>query len=172
MEGGPVEIGRGVPFADAHSRVTGQVEYSLGFELPRQAHAHLLRSPHAHARVLRVDTSAAEKHPGVYAVVSRNDFGPQSGLEPFFGPMIRDMAPVAIDKVHFVGDIVAAVAAVNEETAAEAAALIEVDYEELPAVFDAQDALAPDAPLIHEGERRVIPARPDIKQRSIPGTNL
>jgi len=167
-----VEIGRGVPFADAHSRVTGQVEYSLGFDLPRQAHAHLLRSPHAHARVLRVDTSAAEKHPGVYAVVSRNDFGPQSGLEPFFGPMIRDMAPVAIDKVHFVGDIVAAVAAVNEETAAEAAALIEVDYEELPAVFDAQDALAPDAPLIHEGERRVIPARPDIKQRSMPGTNL
>lgn len=167
-----MEIGRRVPMSDAQARVTGGVDYTLGFDLPRQAHAHLLRSPYAHARVLRVDTSAAEKHPGVYAVVSRDDFVPGSGLEPFFGPMIRDMSPVAIDKVHFVGDVVAGVAAVDAETAAAAAALIEVDYEELPAVFDAQDALAPDAPLIHEGERRVIPARPDIKQRSIPGTNL
>jgi CO/xanthine dehydrogenase Mo-binding subunit len=167
-----VEIGRRVPMADAQARVTGSVEYSLGFELPRQAHAHLLRSPHAHARVLRVDTSAAEKYPGVFAVVSRDDFGPDSGMEPYFGPMIRDMAPVAIDKVRFVGDVVAGVAAVDAETAAEAAALIEVDYDPLPAVFDAQDALAPEAPVIHEGERRVIPARRDIKERSIPGTNL
>src|SRR3954452_714830 len=163
--------GRSVPLVDSRARVTGEIDYALNLELPGMLHARILRSPHPHARIVRVDTSRAERLPGVEAVLSRNDLDGER-FSPYYGPVIRDQSPVALDKVHFVGDPVAAVAAVDEDTAAEALDLIEVEYEELPAVFDAEEALQPGAPLVHEGEHRVLPARPDVKMRSLTGTNV
>ena len=89
-----------------------------------------------------------------------------------FGQFIFDQTPVAIDKVRFVGDAVAAVAATDPDIAAEALGLIDVEYEELPAVFDAEAALAPEAPLIHEGSRLVTPGLPHLRARSREGTNI
>src|SRR3954469_7479285 len=164
--------GRSVPLVDSRARVTGEIDYALNLELPGMLHARILRSPHPHARIVRVDTSRAERLPGVEAVLSRNDLLDGERFSPYYGPVIRDQSPVALDKVRFVGDPVAAVAAVDEDTAAEALDLIEVEYEELPAVFDAEEALKPGAVLLHDGPRRVLPGRPDVTARSQAGTNI
>ncbi|MBI4492054.1 MAG: xanthine dehydrogenase family protein [Chloroflexi bacterium] len=165
-------IGQAVPMVDWWSRVTGEVAYALNLKLPGMLHARVLHSPHAHARLVRVDTSRAERLPGVAAAISRNDLLGQDQFSPYYGPVIRDQTPLALDRVRYVGEPVAAVAAVDEDTAAEALDLIEVEYEELPAVFDPEAALAPGAPLLHEGPRRVIPARLEVRARSKEGTNI
>ncbi|HZU07560.1 MAG TPA: xanthine dehydrogenase family protein molybdopterin-binding subunit [Chloroflexota bacterium] len=165
-------IGQSVPLVDSRERVTGNVAYVLNLELPGMLHARFLRSPYAHARLVRVDTSRAERAPGVVAVLSRNDLLDEERFSPYYGAVIRDQTAVALDKVRFVGDPVAAVAATTEKQAEAALALIEVEYEELPAVFDPEAALAPDAPLVHEGPHRVLPSRPDVKARSAAGTNI
>ena len=108
---------------------------------------------------------------GVAAVLTRDDLIGDH-IDPYFGLIIQDQTPVALDKVRFVGDPVAAVAAVDDETAAEALDLIDVEYEELPAVFDAEEALKPGAVLLHESLRRIIPGRPDVTARSQAGTNI
>ena len=94
------------------------------------------RSVVPHGRIRRIDASRARALPGVYAVVTGADL-PAMGVDPFAGPAFKDQAPVAIEKVRYVGDPIAAVAAVDRETAEEALELIDVDIEELPAVFDA-----------------------------------
>ena len=165
-------IGQSVPMVDSFARVTGGIDYVLNYELPRMLHARILRSPHPHARLVKIDASKAEGLPGVAAVLSRKDLLGQNQIEPYHGQVIRDQNPVALDKVRFVGDAVAAVAAEDETIAAEALDLIEVEYEELPAVFDPEEALAPGAPLIHEGPRRIVPHRLDVKARSLEGTNI
>src|SRR5438067_6049680 len=142
--------GRSVPLVDSRARVTGEIDYALNVELPGMLHTRILRSPHPHARIVRVDTSRAERLPGVEAVLSRNDLLDQERFSPYYGPVIQDQSPVALDKVRFVGDVVAAVAAVDEDTASEALDLIEVEHEELPAVFDAEAALQPGTALLHE----------------------
>ena len=164
--------GQSTPMVDARARITGAVDYVLNLELPGMLHARLLRSPHPHARLVRVDTTRAEQLPGVKAVLSRNDLLDQDRFSPYYGNVIRDQAPVALDKVRFVGDPVAAVAAVDEEVAAAALALIEVEYEELPAVFDPEEALQPGAPLVHDGPHRVLPTRADVRARSLENTNI
>ncbi len=164
-------IGQPISMIDSQPRVTGGIDYTLNFELPRMLHGRILRSPHAHARVLKVDTSRAERLPGVAALLTRNDLTGDH-IDPYFGLIIQDQTPVALDKVRFVGDAVAAVAAVDEDTAAEALDLIDVEYEEMPAVFDPEEALKPEAPLLHPGPRRIIPGRPDVAARSLAGTNI
>ena len=119
----------------------------------------------------KVDSSRAEQLPGVVAVLTRDDLIGDH-IDPYFGLFIQDQTPVALDRVRFVGDPVAAVAALDDETAAEALDLIDVEYEELPAVFDAEEALKPGAVLLPEGARRVIPGRTDITARSQAGTNI
>ncbi|HEX9453098.1 MAG TPA: xanthine dehydrogenase family protein molybdopterin-binding subunit, partial [Candidatus Binatia bacterium] len=114
--------------------------------LPGMAHGKVLRSPYAHAKLIRVDGSKAEQLPGVFAVITRED---QRRLR-MFGAAYKDQTIVAVDKVRYVGDPVAAVAAVDEATASAALELIEVDYEELPMVTNLDEALAPGAPLVHE----------------------
>jgi CO/xanthine dehydrogenase Mo-binding subunit len=146
----PSPVGKNVGYIDGGERVRGQVSYVLNAELPGCLVGRILHSPHAHARILSVDTSKAEKVPGVIAVLSRNDLIDNPALYPYFGPVIRDTPVVAIDKVRFVGDAVAAVAAMDEEAAQEALDLIEVEYEELPAVFDPEKAIEPGAPILHE----------------------
>ena len=105
------------------------------------------------------------------AVLSRNDLVDQPAIFPYFGPVIRDQPVVAIDKVRFVGDPVAAVAAVDEDDAREALDLIEVEYEELPAVFDPEEALLPTAPVLHESFPRVASGIADTILHTEEGTN-
>jgi CO/xanthine dehydrogenase Mo-binding subunit len=159
---------------DAVARVTGDMGFVIDVALPGLHHARVLRSPHAHARVRRVDASRAAALAGVSAVLTRDDLVDRPDVFPTFGLFIRDQAPVAIDKVRHVGDPVAAVAATDEATAEDALGLIEVEYEPLPAVFDVEEALVPGAPILHEGPRSLSSRRPDIlaRQPELTGSNV
>jgi CO/xanthine dehydrogenase Mo-binding subunit len=139
---------------DAHARVTGRVEYPINVELPGMLHARVLRSTYPHARIGSIDTSQARALPGVALVLTGDDIRNREDLWPFFGPVFRDQSVLAIDKVRFVGDAVAAVVADDVDIAQEAIGLIDVHYEELPAVFDPHQALKEDAPLVHAGPPR------------------
>ncbi len=138
------------PMVDARERVTGAVEYVIDLELPGMLHAKILRSPFPHARIKHIDASAALEVPGVVAVFTRNDFLDDPQIDPYHGPQVADQPIVAIDKVRHVGDAVAAVAAEDPDTAEEALFYIDVDYEELDAVYDPLEAMAADAPRVHE----------------------
>jgi CO/xanthine dehydrogenase Mo-binding subunit len=135
--------GRHAPRQDARVKVTGRARYGYDVTLPGMLHAKVLRSPHAHARLVSVDTSAADALDGVAAVLTRDRLG---GIQRSFGALIKDQPVVALDTVRYVGDVVAAVAAVDERTALAALDLIDVEYEVLPPVATIRDALAEDAP--------------------------
>jgi CO/xanthine dehydrogenase Mo-binding subunit len=137
-------IGVSVPRADGLGKVTGSAEYTADVAIDGALWAKALRSPHAHARIKRIDASRARAFPGVYAVVTGEDVP-----HVLSGRRIKDLPIIAQDVVRFVGEQVAAVAAVDEETAERALALIDVEYEPLPAVFDPQDAMAEGAVLVH-----------------------
>lgn len=145
-------IGGSVRRIDGLAKVTGTIEYTINLELPGMLHAKVLRSTHPHARVVRLDVSRAERLRGVRAVLTGEDLKGWS-IDPHYGPVVRDQPIVALDRVRYVGDVVAAVAAVDAQTAEEAIDLITVEYEELPAVFDVKEAFKPDAPRIHEEMR-------------------
>src|SRR5579884_2406366 len=164
-------VAAGVRQRDAEQKVTGQIPYALNVELPGMTYARCVRSPLAHARILRVDASRALALPGVVTVLTRDDLT-DGRLFPYYGAAIKDQPIVAIDKARHVGDIVAAVVAEDPDTAAEAAQLVDVEYEELPAVFDPVEALQPGAPLVHEQivGRYEIPPNPIIRPQN--GTNL
>src|SRR2546421_17809 len=123
-------VGQPLPKIDAWGKVTGDTRYTDDLVLPRMAFGKLLRSPHAHARITRIDTTGAKAVPGVYAVITGADLPPVK-----FGilPVSQDEEALCTEKVRMVGDAVAAVAAVDEETADRACRLIDVDYEPLPA---------------------------------------
>ena len=139
-------VGRAESRSDGDDKVTGKAIYAVDVKLPGMIHGKILRSPYAHARLTRIDASQAENLPGVFAVITRAD---QARLR-MFGAAYKDQTIVAVDKVRYAGDPVAAVAAVDEATADEALALIDVDYDELPAVTGLEEALAAGAPLVHE----------------------
>jgi CO/xanthine dehydrogenase Mo-binding subunit len=148
-------VGKRLPRIDAKERVTGQAIYPADLSLPGMALAKILRSPLAHARIRRIDGSRAEALPGVYAIVTAADFPelPVGTMIPM-GETGYDMWMVAAinmarDKVCWVGQPVAAVAAADVYTAAAALALIDVDYEPLPPVLDIATAMAADAPVVH-----------------------
>ena len=157
---------------DAYQRVTGRVPYTIDVALPGMHHARVLRSTAAHARIRRIDVSRARDTPGVSAVVTGADLVARGDLFPYFGPVFRDQPILAIDKVRFVGEPVAAVVAVDGDIAQEALDRIEVEYEELLAVFDIDAALARGAPLVHEGPPRMGRTYPDIIVHSGEGTNV
>ncbi|MBM4398496.1 MAG: molybdopterin-dependent oxidoreductase, partial [Deltaproteobacteria bacterium] len=136
-------VGTDVPRVDGLEKVTGAARYTADLKFARLLHAAVVRSPHAHARVLAVRTEAAQRVPGVRAVVTGRDFPYHTGI------YLKDQTVFAIFRTRFVGDPVAAVAAETPEAAEEAAARIEVDWEPLPAIFDAAAGLLPDAPLVH-----------------------
>src|SRR5687767_15897687 len=120
-------IGRAAPRSDGEEKAAGKAVYTVDVVLPGMTHGKILRSPYPHARVGRVDFSKAERLPGVYAVITKED---QRELG-MFGAAYKDQTIVAVDKVRYVGDPVAAVAAVDEATAEEALSLIDVEYQEL-----------------------------------------
>jgi CO/xanthine dehydrogenase Mo-binding subunit len=132
---------------DGPAKVTGQAQYAADINRPGQLWGAILRSPLPHARILSIDTSRAKAAPGVQAVLTAADL-PDYRL----GRAMRDLPILARDKVRFVGDKVAALAAETKEQAQAALDLIEVTYDELPAVFDPLEAIQPGAPLIHEPE--------------------
>ncbi|WP_433273698.1 xanthine dehydrogenase family protein molybdopterin-binding subunit [Pseudonocardia xinjiangensis] len=136
-------VGRNAPRRDARAKVTGSARYGYDVALPGMLHAKVLRSPHAHARVVSIDTSAADALAGVAAVLTRDRLG---AMMTTFGSLIKDQPVVAVDTVRYVGDVVAAVAAVDERTALAALDLIDVTYELLPTVADIAEALAENAP--------------------------
>ncbi len=146
-------VGKSIPRIDSRAKVTGEALFTADLMLPKMLTAKILRSPYPHARILHIDVSRAKALRGVYAVVTGGDTaGEKWGVFRY----TRDQQLLCVDKVRYVGDEVAAVAAIDEDTALEAISLIRVEYEELPAVFDCWSAIAPDAPLIHEGFERNI----------------
>ena len=167
---GPLRVvGRSVRRTDALEKVTGRARYLSDLEFPGMAHARLLRSPYPRARLLRVEVARARAHPGVHAVLTAADL---TWCEPFYGPALRDRPLLATDVVRYEGDPVVAVAAVDEATAVEALDLVEVDYEELPAVMTLEEALAPGAPLVHAGEPLAGHFSDLSTLRARPGTNV
>lgn len=136
-------VGRSVPQIDLDAKLAGSTEYIADLQLPGLLHAAIVRSPVPHGRIRAVHTERARRVPGVRAVVA----GPELHT-PEFGPYTPDWEILAGGKVRFVGDEIAAVAATTPEAAREAAALVECDIEELPAVFDPAAALAPGAPVL------------------------
>ncbi len=144
-------IGKSLPRVDAVVKVTGDAKYTADMILPGMLYGKLLRSPYPHARILNIDVSKAQKLPGVRAVITGKDTpGKKFGRYQDDQLVFVDQLALAIDKVRYIGDEVAAVAAVDEDTAQEALDLIEVEYEELPAVFDPEEAMKPGAPQIHD----------------------
>ena len=140
-------VGVSIPRVDAADKVTGRAQYTADIHLPNMIHGKILGSPIAHGRIKHIDVSKAKTLPGVLAVITGADV-----TDTMYGvsPARYDEYVLAKDKVRHVGDEVAAVAAIDERTAEKALSLIEVEYEELPAVFDPIEAVADGAPQIHE----------------------
>jgi xanthine dehydrogenase molybdenum-binding subunit len=139
-------IGRPYPRPDAVAKVTGQALYSDDFTFPGMLHARTLRARHPHARILKIDTRRAKALPGVYAVLTADDIPGEKN----HGLVIADWPALAVDKVRYIGDPVAIVAADTRDIASAALDLIEVEYEVLPVVSDPVKANQPDAPKVME----------------------
>jgi CO/xanthine dehydrogenase Mo-binding subunit len=140
-------VGVSIRRVDGMEKVAGQALYAGDFSLPGMAHAKVLRSPVPHARIRRIDARKATGLAGVFAVLTRDNLRVASNS---FGVYVKDQQILATDKVRYAGDMIAAVAAVDESVAEEAVKLIDVDYEELPAVYTVEEALSKGAPLVHE----------------------
>jgi len=146
-------IGKDHPKVEVEEKVTGEYEFAGDISLPHMLHAKILRSPYAHALVKSINTKQAKELPGVKAVITHEDV-----KERWFvrAPGTHSSNPRTLDtriideKMRYVGDRVAAVAATSLEIAEEALGLIEVEYEKLPAVFDPIEAMQPGAPVIHD----------------------
>ena len=132
---------------DGLDKVTGRAKYGADFNAPNMLHAAVLRSPHAHARIIKIDTSKAEALSGVKAFVTRADFPTGLKGEDFY----LQENTIAGDRVLYDGHAVAAIAATSALVAKDAVKLIEVEYEILPHVTDVDEAMRPDAPVIREG---------------------
>lgn len=139
-------VGKRVPMVDGTQKVTGHGIYTDDIKLPGMLHARIVRSTQPHARILRLDTARAESLPGVFAVVTGKDLTGKYGILP----VGHDETALAVDKVRYVGEGIAAIAARTPEIAEEAAHLIDVAYEPLPAYFDPIKAMNQPDVLIHE----------------------
>ncbi len=143
-------VGKGLPRLDTIAKATGQAQYAVDVSLPNMLWGKILRSPYPHARILHIDTRRAEALPGVKAVMTGREVAEVRYAFVDTPRYPADEHPLAVDKVRYIGDEVAAVAAVDEATAEEALELIQVEYEVLPAVFDPEEAMKAEAPVIHE----------------------
>jgi 4-hydroxybenzoyl-CoA reductase alpha subunit len=160
-------IGKRCPRVDGKDKVTGRAKYLCDLKFPGMLYGKVLRSPYPHARILHIDTSQAEKLLGVRTVATVEDT-PKIKYGSYNSEVLDELI-FASDKVRYVGDEVAAVAAVDEETALEALSLIRVEYQELPAIFHVEEAIKPGAPKIHEEivnniASRTVTIRGDVKQ--------
>ena len=162
-------VGTDAPRVDGPAKVTGAATYTADLVVPGMLHAKVLRSSLPHARIVRVDASPAEREFGVVTLTAAD----LAGTDPYFGPIVRDQPIVAVDRVLFAGDVIAAVAAEERDIAEEALDLIEVEYEPLPAVTDTAAAMVSGAPILHA--TRPTPDVQFIDMRSVhfqPDSNV
>jgi CO/xanthine dehydrogenase Mo-binding subunit len=154
-------IGASVPQVNAREKVLGLAQYVGDIKMAGMLHAKVLRSPYPHARIVHVDTSRARALRGVKVVVTGADTPTH-----LWGPIYKEHRILAAGKVRFAGEEVAAVAALDESTALDALELIRIEYEELPAILDLEQASHPGAPQVHEGKsnlaREIRFARGDV----------
>lgn len=144
-------VGKSVPRIDGKGMVTGQTKYAFDVSFPNMLIGKMIRSPHPHAKIISIDTSKAQSLPGVRAIITAKDtHNIKFGSNEYFFPHTTDQMALESEKVRYIGDEIGAVAAVDEDTALEALKLIDVQYEILPHVTDAEEAMKPDAPMIHE----------------------
>jgi len=157
------------PTGESIEKVTGTAQYIVDFTVPGMAYGKILRSPFAHAKIVNLETAAARSVPGVYCVLTGEDFR-DGRIRPYYGESIQDQPVVAIDRARFDGNPVAAVAAASEGAAMEALGLIDVEYEELPAVMDPVEAMQPGAVLLHDP----IPVTDEFRRplHPVAGTNI
>jgi CO/xanthine dehydrogenase Mo-binding subunit len=151
-------VGKPLPRIEGEGKVTGKTKYAADLSFDGLLRAKVLRSPLPHGRIGRIDTAKAKALPGVHAVLTGADV-----TDVFVGTRIKDQPVLVSDRVRFVGDAVAAVAAESAEIAEQALTLIDVEYEELPYILDPVDALQPSAPAIHEDRSKYknAPAVPE-----------
>lgn len=154
---------------DYLDKVTGAAQFASDVVVPGMLHGRILRSPLPHARITGIDVSAALAMPGVVAVLTGADL---AGMNVHWGLYLRDRPLIALDRVRYVGDPVAAVAAVDEFTAEEALDAIVVDYEPLPYVTSAVEAMAPDVPVLHERMDKLKDFYFRGETRPVEGTNI
>jgi CO/xanthine dehydrogenase Mo-binding subunit len=157
---------------DGLQRVAGRVPYTIDVRLPGMLHAAVLRSTMPHGRIVAIDTSRARAVPGVVTVLSGADLAGWPDLQVRFGPVFRDRPILALDRVRYVGEPVAAVAAVDLDAAREALERIEVGYEELPPILSLDAALAEGAPLVHEEPPRAGATFADVIVDASDGGNV
>jgi xanthine dehydrogenase molybdenum-binding subunit len=152
--GNSISIGKRVPSVESYNKATGRTLFTADIRMPRMLYAKMLRSPYAHARIINIDTRRAIKLNGVKAAITYKDvpkISYNSSCPNFFGPQIKLDQCIFDSKVRYAGEEVAAVAAETEEIAEEAIELIEVTYNQLPAILNVEEALKPEAPKIHPG---------------------
>jgi 4-hydroxybenzoyl-CoA reductase alpha subunit len=155
-------VGQRVHRVEGYDKVTGESKYIADIQLPGMLIGKILRSPYPHARILRIDTSKAAKLRGVRAVVTAEDT-----IKRPWGAFFADQYILSVGKARYVGEEVAALAAHDADTAEEAIDLIEVEWEPLPAVFDAEEAMKDGAPLIHEDKANNIAMTMDIERGNV-----
>ena len=143
-------IGRRLPKVNSWAHLTGQARYADDLFMPRMLFGRLLRSTRPHARIRRIDVSRAAAHPGVVAIVTGADMPAKMGIMP----STQDETALAVEKVRYVGEPVAAVAAVDEDAAFDALSLIDIDYEDLDPIFTIEEALEREDVKIHDESKR------------------
>ena len=160
MRAGLSVVGTSPPRVDGIDKVTGAAQYAADFARPGMLYGKIKRSPHAHARVVRVEPGRALELPGVKVVLTVDNVPRvrHAGAPPPRNLNLAQDQFILDHVVRFVGDGVAAVAATSEEIAEEALELIDVEYELLPAVFDAEQAMQPEAPSLHGTEQNLVAA--------------
>ena len=164
------QVGRSLPRLEAREKVTGRAEYTHLMQLPGMLQAKILRSTVAHGRIKSINTTDAKKIPGVFGVYTGDDIRTVIP-DPYYGPAFHDQPILAIGKVHFVGEPVAAVLAADPHIAEQAAQRIIAEYEELPAIFDEVEA-AENKVLVHE-ELKPAGTFADLKHlKGRKGTNI
>ncbi len=142
-------VGLDAPRIDARAKAIGETKFVGDLVFPGMVHGKLIRSPYAAAKITRIDARAAQALPGVVCVMTGDDV---LDIDPYYGHAIKDRPLIAIDRVRFAGEPVVAIAAETPEIAADAAALVEIDYEPMDAVISIDEALADDAPHLHVTE--------------------
>jgi len=155
-------VGQRVNRVEGYDKVTGEANYVADIKLPGLLWGRILRSPYPHAKIVNLDTRKAEKLRGVRAVVTAEDT-----IKRGWGAFFPDQYPLSVGKARYVGEEVAAVAAIDPDIAEEALDLIEVEWEELPAVFDAEEAMKEGAPLIHDNKKNNIALTIDVERGDV-----
>ena len=166
----PTLLGRNELRIDGRGKVSGETKYSADFKRDGMLWAAFAASPYAHARIVSVNINDAKAMPGVHAVITGTSIG-----ERYFGCMLKDWPILARDEVKFVGEYVAAVAADTPEQAEAAAAAVDVEYEEMPALLDPEAAIAPDAAPFHFNDaqfKHALGKRPPVPHRNMHGYDL